>query len=81
MVNTDMHKVGAKKHYIWQAGNRKEKLSNLIKQKGSEKKQKKQKQHKILARKDSKTTNLSNIIFLNHVLTFKYLHLFIIYLV
>lgn len=32
-----MHKVGAKKHYIWQAGNRKEKLSNLIKQKGSEK--------------------------------------------
>lgn len=36
-----MHKVGAKKHYIWQAGNRKEKLSNLIKQKGSEKKQKK----------------------------------------
>lgn len=36
-----MHKVGAKKHYIWQAGNRKEKLSNLIKQKGSEKKPKK----------------------------------------
>lgn len=32
-----MQKVGAKKHYIWQAGNRKEKLSNLIKQKGSEK--------------------------------------------
>lgn len=45
MVNTDMHKVGAKKHYIWQAGNRKEKLSNLIKQKGSEKKTKKKTQN------------------------------------
>lgn len=40
-----MHKVGAKKHYIWQAGNRKEKLSNLIKQKGSEKKKKKKTQN------------------------------------
>lgn len=57
MVNTDMHKVGAKKHYIWQAGNRKEKLSNLIKQKGSEKKQKKNQTQNISKKrfKDNKS--------------------------